>query len=459
GTAIAGRGERALDDLVGMFVNTLTLRTGIDIGADFDAAVDTARDTDLAAFAHADIPFERVAEVLTSGRGGAQSLFTVVLSFANTERPSLELPGLTVTALDPDTVAAKFDLMVTAIPRREADGGTGELGVSFTYAGDLFDAETMRVLSDRFEKVLTAVAADPRRPLTDIELGIPAPAAPTPAAPPEPVTGTGAATSGTALAQALVAAVEADPEGPALTWGEELVTYEELDTRSSRLARVLIGRGCGPGTGVALRLDRGVEQVVAVWAVLKAGAAVVPVTGDDLPDATIAVGICESAPGTEAVDWMVLSEFAADIAAQSARPVTYADRIRPLDGADPAFIGPDGPVGYDELAAAVDTLCERTELTFESRTFHQGHGDHIAVLLEVVAAGITGASMVLARRPADTGALADEWVTHLFTDRAGLDRLDPAPLEDLRAVLLESGQAPSEFGAAEVVVLPEDVLR
>ncbi|MGH8880968.1 MAG: condensation domain-containing protein, partial [Stackebrandtia sp.] len=440
----------------------LTLRTGVDTTDTFDALVETARETDLAAFAHSDIPFERVAEAVAPGRNGAQSLFNVVLSFQNTQQPALELPGLTVAALDTDAVSAKFDLQVTVEPRHDSDGAPAELVTVFTYAQELFDPATVRTLGDRFERILTAVATDPQLLLGAIDLHDAAePVAVVHSVPVD----TGSAV-GTALAQALAGAVEDDPDGPALAWGEEAVTYQDLDARSSRLARALISRGCGPGTGVTVRLDRGIDWAVAAWAVLKAGAALVPVVdGGALPSGPeIKIGITVTAArpsaGPAGIDWLILDDPAtgSEIAGESARPVTYANRTRALRGADPAFVGAEAVYSYDALAGAVDRLRVRTELTFESRTFHQGSPDDPAALLEVVGAGTTGASMVL---PAEvsTEGLADEWVTHLFSDRAGLDRLEPGPLEDLRAVLLETGPAPAGFGSAEVVVLPDNVLR
>ncbi|MFI5777057.1 amino acid adenylation domain-containing protein [Nocardia sp. NPDC051570] len=459
GTAIAGRGERALDDLVGMFVNTLTLRTGVSTADTFDDLVERVRDTDLSAFANADIPFERVAEVLAPGRSGAQSLFQVVLSFQNTEQATLELPGLTITALDTDAVAAKFDLQVTVEPRHESDGAPGELVTVLTYATEVFDEATVWALGRRFERMLTAVAADPQILIGAIDLFDAGERAVVPAH--EPVET--ASTIGTALAQALAAAVEDDPDGPALAFGEEAISYHELDARSSRLARVLIGRGCGPGVGVALRLDRGVDAAVATWAVLKAGAAVVPTADGVTPPTTleIKVGLANSAVGESGgIDWLVLDEVAvlAEIAGESARPVTYANRIRALRGADPAFVGAGTALSYDGLADAVDRMRSRTGLTFESRTFRHGDTGSVAGVLEIVAIGATGASLVL---PADASAeaLADEWVTHLFIDADGLAGLDPQPLEDLRAVVIERGPVPvAGFGAADVVITLDELL-
>ncbi|MBF6327638.1 non-ribosomal peptide synthetase [Nocardia transvalensis] len=464
GTPIAGRGERALDDLVGMFVNTLALRTGVSTSDTFDALVEKARETDLSAFANSDIPFERVAEVVAPGRSGTQSLFQVVLSFQNTEQPNLELPGLTISALDTDAVAAKFDLQVTVEPRHDADGSPAELITVLTYATDLFDESTVQALGRRFERILAAVAADPQLPVGTIDLLDEQERRVEPERA-EPVETTGT-TVGTALAQALAAAVEDDPDGPALAFGEDAVSYQELDARSSRLARVLIGRGCGPGVGVAVRLDRGIEAAVATWAVLKAGAAVVPVAeGAKLPAALeikVGVAISGTRPGGEpgGIDWLILDDpnVIAEIAGESARPVTYANRTRALRGADPAFAAADRTLGYDALAAAVDRLRSRTELTFESRTFRQGRADAVAGVLEVVAAGAAGAALVLPEEATSAG-LADEWVTHLFTDRDGLAGLDPEPLEDLRAVVIEQGAIPSpNFGAADVVLTVDELL-
>ncbi|MCM6779088.1 condensation domain-containing protein, partial [Nocardia sp. CDC159] len=440
GTPIAGRGERALDDLVGMFVNTLALRTGVSTAETFDDLVERVRETDLSAFANADIPFERVAEVVAPGRSGAQNLFQVVLSFQNTEQPTLELPGLTITGLDTDAVAAKFDLQVTVEPRHTDDGTPGELVTVLTYAVDLFEDSTVRALARRFERILAAVAADPQLPVGSIDLldEQERVAQPKPAESVEVVS-----TIGTALPQALAAAVDDDPDGPAISFGEEAISYHELDARSSRLARVLIGRGCGPGVGVAVRLDRGVEAAVATWAVLKAGAAVVPVAdGQALPTALeFKVGLVDSVP-TElgGVDWLVLDDPAvvAEVAQESARPVTYANRTRALRGVDPAFATAGVVVSYDGLAVVVDRVRKRAELSFESRTFRQGRADSVAGVLEVVVAGAAGASLVLPAEVSSEG-LADEWVTHLFTDVEGLSGLDPEPLEDLRAVILEQG--------------------
>nr|WP_245664838.1 amino acid adenylation domain-containing protein [Nocardia grenadensis] len=446
GTPIAGRGEQELDDLVGMFVNTLALRTKVEPDMTFAELLEHVRETDLSAFSNADIPFEQVVSAVLPGRATAHNpLLSVVLSFQNTEQPILELPGLSVQALGEQALAAKFDLQIGIDPQRDVDGGFGELWSVFGYATDLFDDATVQSFGRRFERILAAVAADPQVRVGGIDI-LDTAERDRMAAPAQPVAP--AATTGTALPQTLRASVEDDPEAPAVVWGEEEVTYQELDARSSRLARVLIGRGYGPGTGVVLRLGRGVDAAVATWAVLKTGAALVPA---EAVDAAVAAGlsvevgiVADVPPAVPDVDWLALDnpERSGEIAAESSRPVTYADRVRPLQGGDPVCVTTGGRVlSYDELAAMVAEVHTVTDLTYESRTFRYGRTDGPAAVVEIVAAGAVGAAVVLV--PEVTGeTLGDEWVTHLWIDQAGLDQLEPDAMEDLSALILEEKGRP-----------------
>jgi hypothetical protein len=159
GTPIAGRGEAALDDLVGMFVNTLVLRTGIEPGESFADLLGRVRRTDLDAYGNADVPFERLVELLAPERSQARNpLFQVMLAFQNLERTTLELPGLSVSALDLEENVARFDLQFTLAER--GDTGSGAMALALTYATELFDESTAAAIVDRWERVLAAVAAD-----------------------------------------------------------------------------------------------------------------------------------------------------------------------------------------------------------------------------------------------------------------------------------------------------------
>ncbi|MFD0361485.1 amino acid adenylation domain-containing protein [Nocardia sp. GCM10030253] len=482
GTPFAGRAERALDDLVGMFVNSLTLRTAVPSGIGFAALVDQVRETDLSAFANADIPFERVVEETVLARpAGHHPLFQVALSFEDTEPPSLELPGLTVTGLDAGTVTAKFDLQLIVEPRHGGDGSPEEMVAVFAYATDIFDHATVQAFGRRFERILAAVVADPQVCVGDIDIldaqerhRVQAGSATTVAAGAE----NSASTARIAPTQLLAVAVESDPSGQAVVSGEAELSYQDLDARSSRLARVLIGHGCGPGTGVAVRLDRGADAATTVWAVLKAGATLVPVRTTDsaLPgEPALVIGITAagdvargSAAPTGGIDWLELDDPAvtAEIDVQSSKPVTYANRTRTLRGDDPAIVLAEtgATVTYDELSTAAERLVARTGLTFESRTFRLGRPDAMAAVLEVVATGSVGATVVVAPETGELelpAVLADEWVTHLFTDAAGLAAFDLGEPAELQVVVLDDGAARSMLiteNTVEVVALP-DLLR
>jgi len=485
GTPIAGRGERALDDLVGMFVNTLTLRTEVDRGEGFAELLDRARETDLAAFAHADIPYERVAEEVQQANNDQGPLFQVAIAFEDYAPPSAQLPGLAVSLLDSDAISAKFDLQLVVQPRLNDDGTPGPLGVSFTYATDLFDEATIAALTRRFERILRAVHADADAIVGDIDIlepeerGLIADTTrdqgrAAEAEDDDEVVTTG----GTELPQLLTAVVEDDPDAPALAGGETEISYRELDAESSRLARVLIARGIGPDSTVALAAERGAEFAVAVWAVLKTGAALAPVTparpepADGTPaDLGLVVGAHEAFTGEQ---WLRLDspQAQAQIAAESSRPVTYAHRVRVLRGEHAALVPATGEtVSYDELAAASDRLQARTKLTYESRTFRFGPATTAAAFVEVVAAGAAGATLALpafdaeggvsaaAAGPVERGeALAEEWVTHLLTDRAGAAAIDLAAVADLQAVVLDDGGQLGDGIEAEVFAV-SDFLR
>ncbi|WP_369028218.1 condensation domain-containing protein, partial [Nocardia farcinica] len=134
GTPMAGRGEAVLDDLIGMFVNTLVFRTRVDAGEPFTELLNRQRDIDIQAFANADVPFERLVEVLNPVRSTARHpLFQVGLSFQNLAQASLELPGLAVSGLDIDTQLSQFDLHLIATDRYGDSGEPAGITGFFTY--------------------------------------------------------------------------------------------------------------------------------------------------------------------------------------------------------------------------------------------------------------------------------------------------------------------------------------
>ncbi|WP_194292342.1 condensation domain-containing protein, partial [Streptomyces jumonjinensis] len=276
GTAIAGRGDTALEELAGFFVNTLVLRTDVSGDPSFSELLGKVREADLAAYAHQDVPFERLVEVLNPARSLSRNpLFQVMMSLQTAASAHWELPGLTVSpvAFSSDA-AARFDLSVDLVELRDGDGAPAGIGGGILYATDLFDEATAEGLADRLARVLEQVAVNPQIRLSeidvldDVERSL--------------VVGewnaTGQPIAGETFLDLLSARVEGAPGIAAVRQGVDVLSYGELDARSNQLARYLTGLGVGVGreSVVGLCLPRGVDMVVALLAVWKAGGAYVP---------------------------------------------------------------------------------------------------------------------------------------------------------------------------------------
>ena len=274
GTPVAGRTDEALNDLAGFFVNTLVLRTGLAGDPPFTDLLDRVRGYWLGALDHQDVPFERLVEVLAPERSPARHpLFQIMLAVQNTTRAVLELPGLQIAALPAGIGAARFDVQV-ALAETHGDGGepAGLRGV-VTVAADLFDPPAARALGERFARVLAAVAADPGIRLYQAQVLDQAERE-------QLVTGwndTAAAVPDGTLPQLLEAQAARTPDAVAVVADGAALSYAELDARANRLAHYLAGLGTGPEQVVAVVMDRSAELVTALLAVLKAGAAYLPV--------------------------------------------------------------------------------------------------------------------------------------------------------------------------------------
>ncbi|WP_407043669.1 condensation domain-containing protein, partial [Gordonia amicalis] len=170
-TPVAGRGRAELDALVGMFVNTVVLRTQVDPGATFGEVIGQVRDTDLDAFGAADVPFEHLVDVLAPTRSEAFApLAQVMLTLEQTGVGEIAVPGLTVTPVDAGVPAARFDLMIGMTTARDAAGDLTALSGRIVYATDLFEDRTVRRLGERIVDVLTAGLADDTVVVGDIDL-------------------------------------------------------------------------------------------------------------------------------------------------------------------------------------------------------------------------------------------------------------------------------------------------
>ncbi|MEV7791266.1 amino acid adenylation domain-containing protein [Streptomyces sp. NPDC087512] len=287
GTAIAGRTDAALDDLVGFFVNTLVLRTDVSGDPGLRELVERVRVTDLAAYAHQDLPFEQLVHAVQPSRSLARHpLFQVMIVLQNNAAASLDLPGLTARPLGGETSAAKFDLGFNFVERTDLDGAPAGIDVSIEYSTDLFDADTVRLIGERLTRLLTTGVAEPATPLTRIDILDPAEherlvtGFNDTAHPLElpPVTESGFAPE--TIAGLFAAQAARTPDRPALTGEDARLSYAGLDDRSSRLAALLAARGVRRGDVVAVAVPRSAALTVALLAALKAGAAYLPVETD-----------------------------------------------------------------------------------------------------------------------------------------------------------------------------------
>ncbi|WP_431784798.1 non-ribosomal peptide synthetase [Streptomyces chumphonensis] len=361
GSAIAGRTDEALDGLIGMFVNTLVLRT--DAGGDptFRELLGRVREVDLDAYAHQDLPFERLVDVLRPERSAARNpLFQVMLVLEDATERTPRLPGLTAVEEPVDGGSAKFDLALH-LRERAPDAGPAPAGLdgNLDYALDLFDPPTAVALVTWWTRLLEAAAADPdvrisRLPLLTsgerARLLASGTGAPVPS-------GEGAAT----LPGLFEEQAARTPDAPAVVEGGTAVGYRELNRRTNRLARALAGRGVGPEDLVAIVLPRSTDALAAMLGVLKAGAAYVPVD-TELPPARIALMLEEAAPrlligdaglagriGVADVPLLTVADLrrlsapgptAPDAAEDdpTAVDLTDADRVRPLLPDHPAYV-------------------------------------------------------------------------------------------------------------------------
>ncbi|WP_280382619.1 condensation domain-containing protein, partial [Nocardia wallacei] len=454
GSPIAGRGEAELDEMIGMFVNTVVLRTEVRGQRSFRDLLAQARDTDLQAFAHADIPFERLVELLQPERSTARHpLFQVALSFENLPETAFELPGLRIGAVDFEAGIEKFDLSLTV---REAADGSRMLA-EFSFARDLFDESTVEGFAERFTRLLRAIAADPQAAVGAIDIMDAAERA-------EVVSRTGGpAVPARTLPELLAAAVSRDPSAPAVIFRDVRLTYGELDQRSNRLARLLIERGLGTEDFVAIAIPRSSDSYLAEWGVAKSGAAFVPIDPaypsdrieHMLTDSGAPVGLTVSAVRADlpdSVEWLVLDEL--ELEQYSDETVADADRLRPVRPENLAYViytsGSTGvPKGVVVPHAGLVNLSaeqvERYNLDSGSRTLHFSSPSFDASIMELLLAiGPAGALVVV-----PTGVFGGEelyelirreQVTHLFITPAALATLDPAGLDSLR-VLAVGGEA------------------
>ena len=327
GSPVAGRSDKALDDLVGFFVNTVVLRTDLSGDPPFAEVLGRVREASLEALGHQDVPFEKLVEVLDPARSlGRHPLFQVMLAVQNNVPAVLDLPDLAAVPVPTGVPSAQFDLEITV---EETPGHDG-LVVTLTAAADLFDAGTARLIAGRLVRVLAGVAADPGVRVRGVEVLEAAERAQLvwgwneTAREVPPVTAAG-----------LVAAQAGrSPDAVAVACGDVSVTYAGLEAAAGVLAGVLAGYGAGPERVVAVVMGRSALLVTALLAVWKAGAAYLPVD-PGYPAERIGFMLADAGPVV-----VVADAAGAGVLPGVGVPVVRADEVR----ADEVRAGAGGAV-------------------------------------------------------------------------------------------------------------------
>ncbi|WFE55764.1 non-ribosomal peptide synthetase/MFS transporter [Micromonospora sp. WMMD712] len=310
GSPVAGRVVPELENLVGLFVNTLALRADLaPIGATADSPaaepsfadlLRRTRGTVVRALAHQEIPFERLVRELNVPRDVSRSpVFQVLFTLQNYARGGGRWPReLSSESLGADAAAARFDLSLYV--SEAADGLRGMV----VYNSDLFDADTVVRLAASLDALLRAAVARPDLPVVDLDLlgdagrdrvlalARPDGDDPTPGGDPKPGGdpaadgGPGVTGAAATLADLVAPHAAATPDAPAVVCGADAITYRELDRRANRLAHWLRGRGVGPDVLVGVLLEQSVELAVTLLGVLRAGGAYLPLDPEQPPART-----------------------------------------------------------------------------------------------------------------------------------------------------------------------------
>ncbi|MGH3757813.1 amino acid adenylation domain-containing protein [Actinophytocola sp.] len=469
GAPIAGRVDDALDELVGFFVNTLVLRTSVSGRQSFAELVASVKETDLAAFSHADVPFEAVVERLNPARSTSRNpLFQVMVGYHTVTGERLGLTGLTVEPLPSRTGTAKFDLVFSfaehtasgsdgalagwtderaqARQRRAREEGrrpvaenrsepsntaSGRIDCRLEYSTDLFDADTVALLGDRLRRLLATVAADPATRLSDMDLR-------TGAERHDVVEGfnaTDRTVPELTMPELFARRVAAKPDADAVVDGPVTLTYAQLDDRANRIANLLRRHGVGAEDVVGLAVPRSAEMVAAVLAVVRLGAAYLPLDLSHPADRLaylLADARARLVLTTEAASGKVPDTDATRLVLDA--PGVTLDDPTPVEtvplGLDSAayVIYTSGSTGrpkgvvvpHDGIASLAATAIDRMRLRADSRVLQYASVGFDVAVFELTMALCVGRTLVLAPEEVRTAGreltefLRRERVTHLI---------------------------------------------
>jgi amino acid adenylation domain-containing protein len=291
GSPVAGRSHRALEDLVGLFVNSIVIRTDTSGNPSFINLVRQVREACLGAYTHQDLPFEVLVEHLNPKRSVAHApIFQIVLALQNAGQARLDLPGVTTGVAFAARAAAHLDLFLSLTEQYDETGAPVGIGGVAEYATDLFDRETIVSVIARWTSLLETLVAEPERPIAvdlltaDERHGLTEKWR-TRSSQVRPVT----------IPDLFEAQVSRTPHGLALVDGVVQVAYADLDALARQLAQRLGIQGVRPEQVVGALLPRSTELIVAFLGIVKSGAAYLPLD-PGYPDERLAYILADAAP-------------------------------------------------------------------------------------------------------------------------------------------------------------------
>ncbi|WP_249044250.1 non-ribosomal peptide synthase/polyketide synthase [Crossiella equi] len=448
GTVVAGRERPELQRLIGFFVNTLVLRSTVDGSRPFTEFLGQVRETVRGAFAHQDVPFERVVDHLQPDRDPSRTpLFQAMVVLQNTPHSGFSLPGLEVDNVELPLVSSAFDLTVEYVEHE------GVLHASITYNADLFDAATMTRLGEHLGVLLAGITEDAGRPVHELPLLTDGERRRLLSE----LNNTDHTVAPATLAELVQVQVRRTPDEPAVIGPDgTAISFAELNLRANRLARYLVERGAGPERVVALALPRSVDIVIAELAVLKAGAAFLPVDpaypaeriGFMLTDArpVLVLGRSDEAANLP-VDAVLLDDPAVRAAVDRQRSADLANVVALGNAAYVIYTSgstgrPKGVVvTHTGLASFSAAEIDRFDVRPGDRVLEFASPSFDASVLELCLSLPAGAALVVPPPGPLLGeplaeVLRERRVTHALIPPAALATVPDVPLPDFRTLVV-----------------------
>lgn len=431
GSSVRGSDERELDDAIGPYANTVVLRTRIDPAESFLDLVQRVAESDRRAFANADLPFE----LLTAALGIDDPLFDVSIALRHNDIPRLEMPSLATEPVEVPTAPVGAALRLVIDPHRAPDGSPDGIAAAFRFAADRLGRTAVTEFARRFQRVLTVAGGDPDGPVGDIDLLSRAdldrllvvwndtryPVAPE------------------LLLDGYRRTVAIRPDTVAVADAETELSYQEFDGRVNRLARRLIEAGVGAETVVGIATRCTPDLVVAIYAVLTAGGAYLPLdprdpahwTAQVLDTATPALVLADRASESRAAEAVrasgqpapVLLVDSDELGQYSTDPVRSAELARPARPGNAACVmcvsaAADGPelavLSHSALNNQITLMLAQTPLGFTDVYLQRNAATAATSLWGFFLPLRAGAELVLTG-PANTRQIAEAVTAHGVT--------------------------------------------